>query len=929
MLSFPPSVGQTVRVLFALFLATPLLLASPGHAQDVIVNDSPDSAPSACTGTPDESTVRAGIQAAPSGGTVFVCPGLYTEADTIDKALTLEGNNVGVPGNSPRNAETIIRGGASDTTITLLTTSAVTIDGLELRGNVGIARGGGGASHGHIQIRNTRLRTDEFGITLRGIEADGGITLADNYVDLTANTDPSDRPTTGIDLRTIDGLGSVQVSNTVIQDGPDSGSSAGWYGIVFDGVKPAASAASISGGSIQDVAQGIAVLDGENGSRLTSSDGSQQPDESQFEISGVRMSSFTGSIANAAVDFHAGIFVTSGGSPGTPTTSVGTITDVVVTGTGTAGGDGKSSAGLYFGGFSTEFGDGNFGQSVTATDVTVQDNNNRGVYARGADVDVTVAQSRIVRNGSTPVGSGSNDGFGVIARKGAVLTVTQSEIRNPITSTDFGSTLHAAGTVNGTLPVLTVRNCVIDRNGLGSFFSGGEVVDASGNAWVDGTLITSAATLSGLTTGSKNDYSPFLNSASDSDGSMAGFQGDFSTLLLDSGSYHHQSDTRIEEALALGATTELRLQSTGGTYVLPGASGTQPGGTPLILESNATVTDNGLTNGEIRATRTVQAGETEAFGNLGVTVAPDAGSTDPGSVTVTRVDGQPVMQGTGSITRYYDIDAATSSGLDVDLGLEYDDGTVGDNELSTTATSDEGTLAVFRSTDSGQSWSELTEAQDQDLSGNRITVRDLSSLSRFTLAEQGTKIPVELTRFSGVAVEDGIRLMWRTASEQNNAGFRIQRTRGNRVWRDVGFVEGAGTTSDPQRYRFTDGKLPYPADTLAYRLKQVDVDGTADFTDPIWVGRRGPDELQLRPPAPNPARGRATVPFAVPQHARGERVIVRLYDVMGRTVRTVETEARSGRHVLPLNVSDLRSGTYFVRLRVGSQRRTRKLTVVH
>jgi hypothetical protein len=142
----------------------------------------------------------------------------------------------------------------------------------------------------------------------------------------------------------------------------------------------------------------------------------------------------------------------------------------------------------------------------------------------------------------------------------------------------------------------------------------------------------------------------------------------------------------------------------------------------------------------------------------------------------------------------------------------------------------------------------------------------------------------------------------------------------------VGFVEGAGTTSEPQTYRFTDADQPYAADSLRYRLKQIDTGGTATLTDPITIARGGPAGLELLGTAPNPVSRRATVRYAVPEGAGGD-VTLRLYDVLGRTVRTVTARAEAGRHTRTLDVSGLASGTYFLRLQAGGSAVTRTLTV--
>jgi hypothetical protein len=70
------------------------------------------------------------------------------------------------------------------------------------------------------------------------------------------------------------------------------------------------------------------------------------------------------------------------------------------------------------------------------------------------------------------------------------------------------------------------------------------------------------------------------------------------------------------------------------------------------------------------------------------------------------------------------------------------------------------------------------------------------------------------------------------------------------------------------------------------------------------------------------------VRFAVPEDRAADAVRLRLYDVLGRRVRTVRAEAEPGRHEHTLDVTGLSSGVYVLRLQAGGQTKTRKLTVV-
>ena len=205
-----------------------------------------------------------------------------------------------------------------------------------------------------------------------------------------------------------------------------------------------------------------------------------------------------------------------------------------------------------------------------------------------------------------------------------------------------------------------------------------------------------------------------------------------------------------------------------------------------------------------------------------------------------------------------------------------------------------------------------------------------SGLELFRFDETTAPLPVDLTALHGTNTETGVQLTWRTASETNNAGFRVQRRSGVNAgtWQTVGFVDGSGTTSSVRRYQFTDADLPYAADTLAYRLRQVDTDGSTQITDPVLVARADVKQMELRETFPNPAHNRVTVRYAVPDGTEAADVTIRLYDVLGRRVHEVVGEAEAGRHERQLQVRDLSSGVYFLRMTADGETETRRLTIV-
>ncbi len=97
-----------------------------------------------------------------------------------------------------------------------------------------------------------------------------------------------------------------------------------------------------------------------------------------------------------------------------------------------------------------------------------------------------------------------------------------------------------------------------------------------------------------------------------------------------------------------------------------------------------------------------------------------------------------------------------------------------------------------------------------------------------TVIQDSTTIPVELNNFSANVDNGKVYLNWETATETNNLGFYIERKEifsdGNENdWREIGFKEGKGNSTERNYYSFED--RPISDGTYFYRLKQVDYDG--------------------------------------------------------------------------------------------------------
>jgi len=188
-------------------------------------------------------------------------------------------------------------------------------------------------------------------------------------------------------------------------------------------------------------------------------------------------------------------------------------------------------------------------------------------------------------------------------------------------------------------------------------------------------------------------------------------------------------------------------------------------------------------------------------------------------------------------------------------------------------------------------------------------------------------LPVEMEALTVTQTDETVEVSWRVLSETNNAAFYVQRqVDSSETFVTIGHVEGRGTASTPKTYRHTDRALPYEAETLTYRLRQVDSDGTSSLSEPVTIRRDAPGAVRLAKPVPNPASDQVTIQFAVP---RRQDIHLSVHDLLGRRVATLKRgSVEAGRKQLSFDATRLPSGTYFVHLQTEERSQSRKMTVV-
>ena len=139
--------------------------------------------------------------------------------------------------------------------------------------------------------------------------------------------------------------------------------------------------------------------------------------------------------------------------------------------------------------------------------------------------------------------------------------------------------------------------------------------------------------------------------------------------------------------------------------------------------------------------------------------------------------------------------------------------------------------------------------------------------------------PVELLSFNAAVIGSSVNLNWTTASELNNSGFEVQRKSENSDWMKIGFVEGAGTTTERNTYFFT---MQSPNQGIvSYRLKQIDFDGTVSYSKVVNVDLNTPTDFKLNQNYPNPFNPSTTISFSIP---KATNVSLTIFNQIGEKV---------------------------------------------
>jgi hypothetical protein len=183
-------------------------------------------------------------------------------------------------------------------------------------------------------------------------------------------------------------------------------------------------------------------------------------------------------------------------------------------------------------------------------------------------------------------------------------------------------------------------------------------------------------------------------------------------------------------------------------------------------------------------------------------------------------------------------------------------------------------------------------------------------------------LPVKLISFNAFLNNEKVDLKWVTSEEMNVSHFVVERSTDGQNFSDAGTVFAIGNTTSNSNYNFSDNLGSLRSAVIYYRLRSVDIDGKSQYSETriIRLDDKAENTITILT-FPNPVTNELKV--TIPSTWQNKRVSYELFRVNGQSVK--KTENLSSSQTETINVSNLQTGVYLVRVSCEGQTINQKI----
>jgi Ig-like domain CHU_C associated/Secretion system C-terminal sorting domain len=171
-------------------------------------------------------------------------------------------------------------------------------------------------------------------------------------------------------------------------------------------------------------------------------------------------------------------------------------------------------------------------------------------------------------------------------------------------------------------------------------------------------------------------------------------------------------------------------------------------------------------------------------------------------------------------------------------------------------------------------------------------------------------LPLTLLQFEVKSESSFSLIRWHTTDEKNVKGFDLQRSTHKQDFKSVKWIEAKGNGF----YQYEDRDISAGI-TYYYRLKMMDNDGRFDISPIKTASFEGAGEnLKIYP---NPVTDEAFLSLFSPTE---NTAYFKLLNIQGQVVQAFSQRVTEGENIIPLAISDVPSGLYFLVAEMGEKR---------